>query len=394
MKKKANGEGSIYRRKVDGMYVGSITVEDGKRKYFYSKKRQEVAEKMNAALLEKRHGTLVTSSQQTLGQYLPHWLEHSVRGAVRLRTFERYEEVVRLHLVPVVGKIRLQALKPQHVQSLKSKKLKEGLSTTTVALIQGVLHKALDDAVKHELLARNVCDLVSPPREESAEINPLDLDQIARLLIAAKGHPLETLLVLALATGMRRGELLGLKWHDIDFGKGVLQVRRILSRLPTEIARERGYPYVEAEPKTKSSRRSIALAGFAVDALRKHRALQEKMRRSVGELWEDHDYVFTNALGKHLSPGSGVLVPFKKLLKKAGLPDVRFHDLRHSAATWLLSMGIHPKVVQEILGHTKISMTMDIYSHVLPTMQQGAMETLNQSFEGFSLTDEDYQGMV
>lgn len=384
MAKKANGEGSIYRRKVDGMYVGCITLDDGKRKYFYSKKRQEVHDKMQAALLEKQQGTLVTAPQQTVSQYLAYWLEHNVRDAVRPRTYERYESIVRLHIVPIMGKVKLQALTPQHINTLKSKKLKEGLSPTTVSAIHDMLHKALDDAVKMGLIARNVCDVVSHTRKQHKEINPLMPEQARKLLEAVKGHPQEALFVLALATGMRRGELLGLKWQDINLDKGTLQVRRMLSRLPTQMGKENGDLYVEAEPKTKSSRRNIVIAGFALEALKEHRKRQNEMKRLAGDSWEEHDYVFCKALGQHLDPG-GVLVQLKHLLEKAGLPDRRFHDLRHSAATLLLSMGVHPKVVQEILGHSVISMTMDIYSHVLPTMQRDAMDKLNQVFEGWNI---------
>ncbi|MFL5626621.1 MAG: tyrosine-type recombinase/integrase [Ktedonobacteraceae bacterium] len=384
MTKRANGEGSIYRRKVDGMYVGSITLEDGKRKYFYSKKRQEVHDRMHAALREKQQGTLIIAPQQTLSQYLVYWLEHNVQNVVRPRTYERYEAIVRLHIVPIIGKVKLQALTPQHIQVLKSKKLKEKLSPTTVSAIQEMLHKALDDAIKLGLVARNVCDAVSPPRKQHKEFNPFTSDEARKLLEAAKGHPQEALFVLALATGMRRGELLGLKWQDINFVEGTLQVRRVLSRLPTQMGKDRGDLYVESEPKTKSSRRNIVLTGFALEALKQHRVRQETMRRLAADTWEDHDYVFCKPSGRHLNPGHDVLVQLKLLLEKAGLPDRRFHDLRHGAATLLLSMGVHPKVVQEILGHSEISMTMDIYSHVLPTMQKDAMDRFNQMFEEWS----------
>jgi integrase len=150
-----------------------------------------------------------------------------------------------------------------------------------------------------------------------------------------------------------------------------------------------GARYVEAETKTERSRRSIILAGFALDALKKHLARQEDARRLAGSKWQNHDYVFCTSLGKHLNPGHGVLVQLKLLLTKADLPDIRFHDLRHSAATLLLSMGVHPKVVQEILGHSKISMTMDIYLHVLPTMQIDAMDRFNHAFEGWDITGMD-----
>ena len=190
-----------------------------------------------------------------------------------------------------------------------------------------------------------------------------------------RGHKWEALFTLAMATGMRRGELLGLKWQDINFEAGLLQVRRVLSRVPTHMP-EREHVYVEAEPKTQKSRRSVMIAPFALEALKKHRVSQLEAKVKAGEFWQDYDYVFCTLAGTHLGPNH-VVEEFKKLLTRAGLPDIRFHDLRHSAATLLLSLGIHPKVVQELLGHTQISMTMDVYSHVLPGMQQDAMRQLD-----------------
>nr|MBA2394376.1 site-specific integrase [Ktedonobacteraceae bacterium] len=201
------------------------------------------------------------------------------------------------------------------------------------------------------------------------------------LLEAARGHPQEALFVLALHTGMRRGELLGLKWQDISFTEGTLQVRRILNRVPTKMIKEGGQRYIEAEPKTKKSRRNIFLTASALDALKQHQSRQLDARLKAGAAWGNHDYVFCTPLGKHLTPGHDALVQLKKLLAKAGLPEIRFHDLRHSSASLLLSLGVHPKVVQELLGHTQISMTMDIYSHALPTMQKEAMEKLNRRLQ-------------
>lgn len=383
--KRANGEGSIYQRS-DGKWVGSVSVNvEGKvkRKVFYGKTKTEVREKLQDALAEKKQGSLTLSVQQTVGEYLDHWLENIIKHTIRPRSYERYEAIVRLHLAPNIGKTKLQALNPQHLQKLYAKKLNEGLSSTTVNAIHGMLHKALDDAVKTGLLARNVCDSVSPPRKLHNEIKPLNPVQIRKLLEAAKGHPNEALFVLALATGMRRGELLALKWQDVDFTNNTLQVRRTLSRLPTQMGRERGELYVESEPKTKKSKRSIVIADFAIEALKKHRLRQEEAKKQAEDLWEDCDYVFCTPFGSHLDPGHDALEGLKVLLKKAGLPEIRFHDLRHSAATLLLSKGVHPKIVQEILGHSEISMTMDIYSHVLPTMQKEAMEKLNQTFLDF-----------
>lgn len=220
---------------------------------------------------------------------------------------------------------------------------------------------------------RNVCDLVAPPRKARFEIQPFTAEQVQSFFDAIAGHKWEALFTLALATGMRQGELLGLKWQDINFSTGTLQVRRILTGVPSETS---GKVFIEAEPKTQHSRRSITIASFALETLNQHRIPQVEARLKAGELWNEHDYVFCTLVGTHLRP-SHVVDAFKKLLKKAELPDMRFHDLRHSAATLLLSLGVHPKVVQELLGHTQISMTMEIYSHVLPSMQQDAVSKLN-----------------
>ncbi|MEO8973771.1 MAG: site-specific integrase [Ktedonobacteraceae bacterium] len=372
MGKRGNGEGSIYKQR-NGLWAASLSIEGGKRKYFYGKTRKEVQEKLAAVLQEQKQGMLVATPQQTVGQFLTDWLENTHKQSVRPRTYERYEEALRLHLLPVLGKYQLQKLSAQHVQAFYARKLKEGLASTTVIYYHSVLHNALDTAVKWGLVARNVCDLVTPPRKTRFEIKPFTIEQVQSFFAAIQGHKWEALFTLALATGMRQGELLGLKWQDINFSTGTLQVRRILTRVPSETA---GKVFIEAEPKTEKSRRSITIALFALEALKQHRVHQLETQLKAGALWEAHDYIFCTLVGTHLRP-SHVVDEFKKLLKKADLPDTRFHDLRHSAATLLLGLGVHAKVVQEMLGHTQMSMTMDIYSHVLPTMQQDAVSKLN-----------------
>jgi integrase len=381
MGKRGNGDGTIYRRK-DGLWMAQITVAGQKRKTFYGKTRKEVQEKLQAAQAELRQGTLVTGPQQTVKEYLEYWLEYAHKRAIRPRSYERYEQIIRLHIVPSLGKLHLQKLTPQHLQKLYADKAKAGFSPVTVIAIHNMLHTALDDAIRLGLVSRNVCKLVSPPRRPHREMKALTPDQVRFFLSEARGHPQETLFILALATGMRRGELLGLKWQDINFAQETLQVRRVLSRVPTKMVDEVGQSYVEAEPKTEKSRRSIALAPFALEALKEQRSRQEEMKEKAGVLWEDHDYVFCTPTGKHLHPGN-VLVQLKNVLKKAGLPDIRFHDLRHSTATMLLSMGVHPKVVLELLGHSEISMTMDIYSHVLPSIQRDAVNRLSNTLHGW-----------
>jgi integrase len=375
MTKRGNGEGSIYYRNADSKWVGSVTLGSGKRKVFYGKTRKEVQEKLKIVLHEQQQGTLVTSAPQTVAQFLTDWLENTHRRRLRPRTYERYREAVYLHIVPSLGQIQLQKLTAQQVQAFYTKKADEGLAPATIIYYHSVLHNALDTAVKWGLVVRNVCDLVAPPRKERFEIQPLTIEQMQHLLVTLHGHKWEALFTLAMATGMRRGELLGLEWQDINFEAGRLQVRRVLSRVPTHMP-EREHVYVEAEPKTQKSRRSVMIATFALVALKKHRVSQLEARVKAGQFWQEHDYVFCTLEGRHLHPNH-VVEEFKKLLTRAGLPNIRFHDLRHSAATLLLSLGIHPKVVQELLGHTQISITMDVYSHVLPDMQQDAMRQLD-----------------
>ncbi len=389
MRKRGNGEGSIYRRN-DGRWVGEMTIEGRQRKFVYGKTQKAVREKLQIALQEKQQGIVLTgTATQTLAQFLTDWLENSQKQNVRPRTYERYEEIVRLHIIPVLGRHRLQKLSAQHVQAFYTKKLNEGLSASTVGVFHNVLHKALETATKWGLVPRNVCSLVSPPHAAEFEIKPLTVEQVHRLLIAARGHRQEALFSLALATGMRRGEILGLKWQDINFATGTLQIRRILTRVPTRMP---GKGYVEAEPKTQKSRRNIVVASFALESLKQHQQRQLAAKELAGEMWQAHDYVFCTSLGTHLNPTKDVLDPLKALLKKAGLPDIRFHDLRHSTATLLLSEGVHPKVVQELLGHNNISMTMDVYSHVLPGMQQDAISRLNTTLAKFNESEPDHAG--
>lgn len=381
MTKRGNREGSIFQRKEDKKWVASITLDNGKRKVFYGKTKKEVTEKLIKARSEQQQGMLITAPEQTLAQFLADWLETTQKESIRARTYERYEEIVRLHVVPILGHHQLQKLTAQHLQTFYTRKRQEGLSATTIASFHNVLHKALDRAVKWSLVPRNVCELVTPPRRERFEVQTLTVEQTRQLLKAAHGHYLEALFHLALATGMRRGELMGLKWQDIDFATGTLQVRRTLSRIPSKLSAERGRGFEEAEPKTKKSRRSIVIAPFAMETLKQHRLRQREAKLQAGPAWKEHDYVFCTSVGTHLHPDRDILSQLKILLKKAGLPPIRFHDLRHSVATLLLSTGIHPKVVQEILGHSQISITMDIYSHVLPTMQQEAIARLNTAIE-------------
>lgn len=371
MAKRGHGEGTIYQRK-DGRWAASITLENRRRKTFYSKTRKEVQEKLRVALNEQKQGILSTGPQQTMKQFLEQWLEEVHRPSIRIGTYKGYRGYLDKHILPALGHLPIQKLTPQHVQAFYSRKQQEGLSAKSVNNIHGMLHKALDHAVRWGLAPRNVCDAVSLPKQSRHETQPLTEKQARQLLVAARGHSLEGLLTLAVTTGMRSGELLALKWQDINFDTDSLHIRRSMGYIS-------GKGYLEFEPKTSRSRRKIVLPSFVCEALKQHRTRQLEARLKAGTRWQDHDLVFCNMYGGYLDPAH-LRQRFDKLLKDTGLPDVRFHDLRHSAATILLSMGVPAKVVQEILGHSQISMTMDIYSHVLPDMQQEAMAKMNDLF--------------
>ena len=361
-KKRGNGEGTIYRRK-DGKWATQYTVytaEGRKRKTLYGKTRSEVAAKLTKALSDREGGLAFDAANLTLEPYLDRWLSDSVQGSVQETTYRRYEELARLHIKPALGRLKLKALTPAHVRGLYREKLDSGLAPRTVNYIHRTLYKALKQAVADGLIPRNVASVVEAPKPTKKEIRPLNHAQVSALFEAARGDRLEALYIVAVMMGLREGELLGLKWEDVDLQAGTLSVRRSLS-------------YTEKEPKFNSPKngkgRSLKLTATAMDALRRHRIAQNQERLQLGSLWEDHDLVFPSQTGKPVRAWSLIGGPFKRLWKRAGLPEsTRFHDLRHTCATLLLTQGVHPKFVQELLGHATISITLDTYSHVLPGM--------------------------
>lgn len=370
-RRRKHGEGSVYKRK-DGRYSGFITLEDHKRKYFYGETEQEVIKKIRVALHELEQGSLSTGPQQTVKQFLEYWLEDVQKAKVRLITYECYRSLIDTHLLPTLGHIRLQKLTVQQVQALYVKKLKEGLSIGTVRNIHAVLHTALGYAKRIKLVGYNVCDDAELPTYRQYKAQILSPEQAQMFLQKVREHHLEALVTLALATGMRKGEMLGLRWQDIDLEKGSLHIQRTLVYITY-------HGFKEGEPKTETSRRNIVLPQFVIEVLKRHRTTQLEARLKTGVTWIDRDLVFPNAHGDFLLPTT-LASQFARLLKDVGLPQMRFHDLRHSAATLLLSMGVSMKVVQELLGHSNFSITANVYTHVLPSMQQEAMDKMDAFF--------------
>lgn len=356
-KRRGKGEGSIYRRK-DGLWAGQYRIETDngpKTKYIYSKSRREVAKKLAAAIAERDKGLVFDSESLTLEEYLSRWLR-SVKGTIRPRAYLRYEQSCRLHINPCLGSTKLHKLKPMQLQDLYRKKLDSGLAPRSVQIVHATLNKALKQAVGWLLIPTNPAESAKSPKASVREMTPLSEEQAKIFLKTAKGDKLEALYVLAITTGMRQGELLGLRWSDVDLDTGIVRVKRTV------------YNGQIHPPKTKRGNRSIALTKEAVVALLNHEKRSE--------------WVFSTKTGNTLSCQNINQRSWKPLLKKAGLPtNTRFHDLRHTAATLLLTKGVHPKIVQELLGHSSISITLDTYSHVLPNMQSEAVRAMDSFFE-------------
>ena len=371
-KKRGNGEGSITKRK-DGRWMARYTVHTAKgpkRKHIYGRTRQEVAEKLSKAASDRAGGLIFDGDHETLGAYLQRWIDEVVRGTVKQPTLENYAYIARLHIIPQLGRVRLSALKARDVRRLYREKLDTGLSPRTVQIIHTVLRKALQQAVRDDVLPRNVCDAVTAPRQTKKEMRPLTPEQAKRLLENLREDRLGALYVLAVTAGLREGELLGLRWEDADLERGVLRVRRQLTRTRVGLS--------FTTPK-RGKARVVRLTDMAIAALEVHREAQNGERAGAGSLWQEMGLVFTSTIGTPVDVGNLTYRSFRPLLKRSGLPRIRFHDLRHTCATLLLSKGTHPKIVQEMLGHANISMMMDTYSHVLPDMQERAVSAMDDA---------------
>src|SRR5215216_2367801 len=305
-------------------------------------------------------GLVFDAGKQSVGGYMVRWLEDFAKADLAPRTYHNYKLQIREHIIPAFGTMKLSKLDTPNIQALYSAKLRDGLKPSSVRYIHAVLHRALGKAVELRLIARNPAASADPPKVRHEEITPLDTDQTRVFLDAARGQKYEALYVLSLTCGLRMGESLGLKWSDIDLDAGTLRVNRQLQRM------REGGGLVFSEPKN-ASRRTIDLPQRALEALRSHRKhqLEEKIGASS---YEDSDLVFATRKDPPLDAQNIVNRHFKPLLKRAGLPPIRWHDLRHTCATLLLGRGVHTILVQHLLGHASIQLTLDRYSHWMPSM--------------------------
>jgi integrase len=358
MRRRDKGDGTL-RKRSDGTWEGRVELEPGpngqrRRKSVYGKTKVEVQQKIKALLADQEQGVNLAAPRQTVAQFLAYWLEEIVKPHRKLSTHANYEQKCRLYIVPHVGHVQLSKLTPGHVQRMVNALSDSDLAPRSVSHALAVLRQALNVAMRQGYVARNVAQLVEPPSVPRFQGQALTPDQAHTLLEQVEGHRLAALYHLALSLGLRRGELLALRWSDIDWSEKTLRV---------------------VESKSEAGRRTIPLGDALVERLREHWRWQQEERRIQGMRWREHGLVFPSNVGTPIVPRN-LLRHFKDALSAAGLPDVRLHDLRHTCATLLAAQGTPPALAMRILGHSQIAVTMEVYTHAQLDDMRAALDRL------------------
>jgi integrase len=355
--------GAIWLTRLDGTRI---------RRFVRGRTRSEVSRKFDALRKEAADGL---PDGTTTARYLASWVTALGGRNLRPTTRAQYARHVSQYWTPTIGRVELAKLTPLHVEQAMAALTARGLSATTVRAARTTLRAALADAMRDGKARRNVAALVKPPQADRPEMRALTADEVGRLMEATRDDAYGPLFALAVASGLRLGELVGLRWTDVDMDGRKLTVNRAAYR------RDDG-SYDFAEPKTKRSRRTVMLPALAVEALRRQKARQAAARLAVGSAWQDtRELVFTDAVGRPVDPGH-VSKAFRAAADNIGLTDVRFHDLRHTAATLMLTAGVPLKVVSEALGHVSIVITADTYAHVTPDLRREAADAMDRALGG------------
>jgi len=369
------------------LYLGRDASGKKQQKWVGGHRTKRGAEDALVEALERmRTGMWVDPGVTTLGEFLADWLA-AMETNVLDTTFRAYEQSMRNWVVPRLGSVRLAEVTPMHLRSLQTELLRDGrvdgkggLAPRSVASCRRVLSQALKDAVRWGLLIRNPMDAVDPPRVVDAEMVTWSDTQARAFLDAVAGDRLYAMWVLFLTTGVRRGELAGLRWDDVELDRATMAIVR------NRVSAGRGKAVSTHQPKTRRGRRNVALDVTSVDVLRSHRTAQLEEHLRLGPAWVDSGYVFCGADGAPLHPDT-ITATFQAIIRDLDVPRIRLHDLRHTSATLALKAGIHPKVVSERLGHATVSITLDLYSHVLDGMQAEAAEQISAVVFGTASVD-------
>ena len=376
--RRMNGEGSLYRRASDGRWVGAITTgydATGRavRKTVSAKTKAEAIAKLKVVSRQIDDGLPLPDAAMTFAGLVDRWQDEVLRHQVAPSTADNYKSIVDHHVLPTLGRAKVAKLAAVDIDHLLSAKLDAGLSVSTVRRIRAVISQALDQGVRWGVVTRNVAALTRGPRQVRREGRTLTPDQARRLLDSLRGNRSEALYTLMLSTGLRRGEALGLRWSDVDLDGGVLLVQRQLTRQGGRLA--------TSDTKTARSRRAVNLPAPVVEVLRTHRARQASERLKLGEAWRDSGHVFTTSLGTPIDPRN-VYRDFQAVCERAGIGRWHPHELRHSAASLMLAQGVKLQVVSEVLGHSSIRMTADVYGHVLAPDRRTAADAMGEALWG------------
>lgn len=377
--KRQGKSGVAYRVTVD--YPPDPITGKRKRRTETYRTRKEADSREREWLTEIERGTAVDGGKMSVSDYLVYWLATYAKHNVRLSTYTAYASYCTNHIIPAFGAIMLTKLQPIHLQDFYQAKLSGGrldgkaggLTPRTVKYFHSIIREALQHAFEQNLVTRNVADAVKPPRGTRPPITVWNADEARTFLNVAQNAPYAPLWLVLLTTGMRRGEALGLRWQDVDTKKGLLSVRQTLVDVNGQVS--------YGEPKTKSGRRTIELDSTCLAALVAHRDTSAFRRKACGDTWRDYDLVFTTDDGNWIHPRN-VDREYSRILSKTDLPRITLHGLRHTCATLLLLHNVNPKVVSERLGHASIGITLDTYSHVLPTMQKQAADAIGAALFG------------
>ncbi|WP_369144031.1 tyrosine-type recombinase/integrase [Streptomyces sp. R44] len=370
-KRNPNGAGTITQRK-DGRYQAAVYVlqPDGTtaRKFAYGKTWAECDTKRRALLDAVDNGVPVPTRSMKLAEWLPYWLDNIVKPRRKRTTAAKYEVHLRLYLVPMLGTKRLQSLSVADVRRFLVQ-LEKKTSAATAKESHRVLRTALTAACREELVSRNVATLVEPPTVAARELSPWSLDETLDFLAAARKDPLYAAFVLAIALGFRRGEVVGLRWENVDLDKREIRVRTQRQRVAGEV--------YEDDPKGRRRKQTLPLPAICVAPLRWQRLKQAAARERAGEKWTETGYVFTTRTGQPIEPRN-LYRSFTRVAKNADLRVVRLHDARHGTATLLTAAGVPPRVVMEILGHSQIAVTMNVCTHVVQDTQREAVSHMDR----------------
>jgi integrase len=375
-RRRSQGEGSVFRQQ-NGRWRGVLDLGwvDGKRvrRWVSAPTEREVLAKLTELKETQRKGLNLAARPRTFGEWLDEWLAMKERQGTRGTTLRGYRWLIREHIRPTLGRKPLDKLSPTDVRRLVETKSASGLSGQSVRLMHGLIRNVLADAEREELVYRNVAKLVRPPGVQRAEVRALTVEEARRLVAVIKGDRFEALWLCALTLGLRKGELLGLRWTDIDFDAGTLRVRQALQRVDGRL--------VLVEPKTSLSRRTVPVPAATLAALRSRRAQQDEEQLAAKNTWVQWGLVFTTHIGRPIDPRN-LSRSWYLIRERAELGPVRVHDLRHSCASFMLAAGASPRTVMKTLGHSQIGLTMNTYTHVLPDLERTAVDAAADTIFG------------